>query len=70
MNTFTENIMGLIAKAQNRMARQEGQGALEYIAIVIGLIILIAAGFQIAGVDIFSQASGFVSKVLSAAGNQ
>lgn len=47
--------------------REQGQGALEYIAIVVGLILLVAAGFAIAGQNIFDEASNFVGKVISGA---
>ena len=46
---------------------EHGQGALEYIGMVIGLAIMVAIGFQIAGTNIFEEASTFVSRVLDAA---
>ncbi len=47
-----------------RLRQQAGQGSLEYIAIVIGLIVLVAAGFLVAGGDIERRAEGFVQRVL------
>jgi hypothetical protein len=50
-----------------RLKSQDGQGALEYIGMVIGLAILVAAGFQIAGYNIMDEASSFVGRVLNSA---
>jgi hypothetical protein len=49
-----------------QLRAQSGQGALEYIAIVVGLVLLIAAGFTIAGGNIGDEAGKFVKKVLNA----
>jgi hypothetical protein len=59
-------MLSLYVKTQNfSLRREDGQGALEYIAIVLGLVVLVYAGFSIAGVDIFKKASDFVNTVLS-----
>jgi hypothetical protein len=58
----------LYYQATCNLRKEDGQGALEYIAIVVGLIVLVALGFQIAGVDIFQTASTFVERVIGSAG--
>jgi len=44
---------------------ESGQGALEYIAMVVAMVTLIYLGFKAAGVDIMDEASNLVQKVLS-----
>jgi hypothetical protein len=43
---------------------QSAQGALEYIAIAVGLIIVVFAAFTVLGGDISSVASGLCVKIL------
>jgi hypothetical protein len=63
---FKDKLLSLFVKMHTATLRREsGQGALEYIAIVIGLVVLVYAGFRIAGVNIFDKASSFVDSVLS-----
>lgn len=69
MNTATAYIASHVVAARESFRNEKGQGALEYIAIVIGLVLLVAAGFQIAGVDIFKQASSFVNRVIGNTSN-
>lgn len=52
----------------NKLRDRSGQGALEYIAIVVGLVVLVYAGFSIAGVNIKDEASSFVCKVTGGSG--
>jgi hypothetical protein len=58
----------LYCQAVCALRKDDGQGALEYIAIVVGLILMVALGFQIAGVNIFQKASTFVRDVVGSAG--
>lgn len=51
------------AQAFRSRLDERGQGSLEYIAIVVGLIVLVYLGFQAAGGDIGDKAQCFVSKV-------
>lgn len=67
MNNLFAYISSHAVAARETLRREEGQGALEYIAIVVGLILLIAAGFQLAGIDIMNAASKFVEDVIGKA---
>jgi len=58
----------IAARFESLRASERGQGALEYIAIVVGLVVLIAIGFAIAGQDILDEARDFVNRVTGAAG--
>lgn len=68
MNNLFAYIASHAVAAREALRREEGQGALEYIAIVVGLILLIAAGFAIAGRNVFDAASNFVKDVIGEAG--
>lgn len=48
-----------------RLRHEEGQTALEYMAIVVGLILLVFLAFQFIGVNILSFATHFVSSLLN-----
>jgi len=64
MGKFIDKLTAVYSAILSGTYEESGQGALEYIAIVIGLVILVYLGFKIAGVDIFNKATGFVSSVL------
>jgi hypothetical protein len=61
---FTDKLLALFIWTYTLSFRREsGQGALEYLAIVIGLVILVFALFKIFGVDIFSKGTSFLTSV-------
>lgn len=68
MNSFTAYIASHLVAARQSLRNEHGQGALEYIAIVVGLILMVAIGFQLAGVQIEQKAASFVSDVVGNAG--
>jgi hypothetical protein len=69
MQHISDKALELYVRATNELDKKDGQGALEYIGMVIGLAIMVALGFKIAGANIFSEASSFVSKILDSAQN-
>lgn len=57
----------LLARAHSKLLSvsddESGQGALEYIAIVVGLVVLVYVGFKVAGDQISEVAGNFVRLV-------
>jgi hypothetical protein len=68
LNTLSLRVHIWCSSQRDRLAEQSGQGALEYIAIVLGLVILVAIGFAIAGRSILEEASSFVQKIIDTTG--
>jgi hypothetical protein len=64
LNTLSLRFHIWCSSQRDRLAEQSGQGALEYIAIVLGLVVLVAAGFYIAGGKISDKAGQFVQDIL------
>ena len=48
----------------DRLRQQSGQPSLEYIAIAVGLVILVTIGFVAAGGNIRDEAKSLVDRVL------
>jgi hypothetical protein len=46
------------------LSREDGQGALEYMGMLLGLVLFVFIAFQIIGVNIFDKATSFVVSVL------
>jgi len=63
MKTFLTSLTLKVLTGDLR--REEGQGALEYLGILIGLVALVFVAFQIIGVNILSKATSFVTTVLN-----
>lgn len=58
----------VFVRMQAASRREAGQGALEYMAMVVAMVVLIYLGFQIAGVKIQEEASNFVNTVINGRG--
>lgn len=62
MTNVINNIKRAIFSATHS---EDAQGALEYIAMVLGLVVLVSVGFKIAGGNILDEASSFVTTVIN-----
>jgi hypothetical protein len=67
-NVLTQQSRMMLVRGQT-LRSERGQGALEYIAIVVGLVVLIYLGYRLAGQRIRCEAGSFVDSVLGGDGN-
>lgn len=63
INQFQDLALRAFVSVKTGTRPTSAQGALEYIAIAVGLIIIIYAGFRILGGDISDMASTLVCRV-------